>query len=155
MPKWRFLHDGSREAALVHALLGSRFTPVRLLKQGAGVSTWLARDGELQVVLKTASRSKLGGAWLRVRHEAQVLQSLDSPWVAPILEGGRPRMRSIWLSPFSRARPSRRSWLEAYWGGRKPWPSPRLWPGPWRRFTHTASATAISSRPISSGTRGS
>ncbi|HEV3402334.1 MAG TPA: diguanylate cyclase, partial [Acidimicrobiales bacterium] len=74
-------------------LLSGRFRCDRLLKQGAGVDTWLVSDlahNGRRVVAKTVSATGVSPATrIRLEHEAQILARLDALNVRPLLEWGR------------------------------------------------------------------
>jgi PAS domain S-box-containing protein len=72
-------------------LFAGRFRALRLLQQGQGIETWLAKDlstGESAVV-KTAPCNTLSvGARMRLEHEAGVLRQISSSRIAPLLHIG-------------------------------------------------------------------
>jgi signal transduction histidine kinase/tetratricopeptide (TPR) repeat protein len=77
--------------APVPALVANRFLVQRVLQQGLGSATLVARDqtdGAL-VVLKTARREMLArGTRLRLLHEADVLRSIEGPGLVPLVDAG-------------------------------------------------------------------
>ncbi len=88
--------DGSSRA------LGGRYEPTTLLKSGLGIDTWLGRDRQTgaRVVIKRTSAEVAGAAQLRLEHEAEVLRSVQSTWIAPLLDMGRDGV-ALWVAtPF-------------------------------------------------------
>ena len=71
---------------------GGRYVASSRLKRGGGVSTFLGADTETgdPVVIKTASLAEVPEATLlRLEHEAEVLRTIDSPFVVSVLAIGR------------------------------------------------------------------
>ncbi|HVE24808.1 MAG TPA: hypothetical protein VNC22_05370, partial [Sporichthya sp.] len=82
-------------------LLG-RYRVESVLKDGHAVRTVLAEDltSGTPVVVKTAALARLLPAVrLRLEHEAAVLGSLESDWVAPVLDFGRDGELACLVSP--------------------------------------------------------
>jgi signal transduction histidine kinase/tetratricopeptide (TPR) repeat protein len=73
-------------------VFGGRFRAVRCLKQDGEVATLLGTDLELgtEVVIKTAAAAAVPpGVQTRLEHEAEVLRSVSSPYLTPLIEVGR------------------------------------------------------------------
>jgi signal transduction histidine kinase/tetratricopeptide (TPR) repeat protein len=71
---------------------GGRYRVLALVKERQGISTWHGTDLESgrDVVLKVALRQRgLAGVERRLAHEADVLRTIDSPRVVPLLDLGR------------------------------------------------------------------
>jgi signal transduction histidine kinase/tetratricopeptide (TPR) repeat protein len=71
---------------------GGRYRALALVKEGQGISTWYGTDLESGrgVVLKLALRhGGLASVERRLAHEAEVLRTIDSPRVVPLLDLGR------------------------------------------------------------------
>ena len=71
---------------------GGRYRALALVKEGQGISTWHGTDLESgrNVVLKVALRQRgLASVERRLSHEADVLRTIDSPRVVPLLDLGR------------------------------------------------------------------
>ncbi|HSP77581.1 MAG TPA: protein kinase, partial [Myxococcaceae bacterium] len=71
--------------------LGNRFELTQRIKQGRGITTWLGVDLRTRarlVVKMTPAFSLAPAARQRLEHEANVLGSLHSPYLVPILHFG-------------------------------------------------------------------
>jgi signal transduction histidine kinase/tetratricopeptide (TPR) repeat protein len=71
---------------------GGRYRALALVKEGQGISTWHGTDSESgrEVVLKIALRQRgLASVERRLAHEADVLRTIDSPRVVPLLDLAR------------------------------------------------------------------
>ncbi len=71
---------------------GGRYRALALVKEGQGISTWNGTDLQSgrDVVLKVALRQRgLAGVERRLAREADVLRTIDSPRVVPLLDLGR------------------------------------------------------------------
>ncbi|MDC4224410.1 MAG: AAA family ATPase [Candidatus Manganitrophus sp.] len=84
-------------------ILGGRFRAARLLKKGQGIETWLGVDlhRQKQVVIKMASSGHVSNQLrIRLEHEAQILQRIQSPHISPLLYGGNQEAALFFVMPF-------------------------------------------------------
>jgi signal transduction histidine kinase/tetratricopeptide (TPR) repeat protein/tRNA A-37 threonylcarbamoyl transferase component Bud32 len=84
-------------------ILGGRFRATRLLKKGQGIETWLGVDlhRQKQVVIKMASSGQVSNQLrIRLEHEAQILQKIQSPHISPLLYGGNQEAALFFVMPF-------------------------------------------------------
>ena len=97
------------EAIELPALIGggdgefaSRYNLGRLLKEGQGIQTFAATEGDgRQVVVKMARISQVAQNSLqRLEHEAGILRELSSPHVTPLLDVGRENGALYLVMPF-------------------------------------------------------
>ncbi|HYO54502.1 ATP-binding protein [Archangium sp.] len=94
-PSLEGVHPGRR--------LGNRFELTQHIKQGRGITTWLGVDlhtGVRLVIKTTSAVSLVPTARQRLEHEADVLRSLHSPYLVPVLHFGTGGNLLFLVTPF-------------------------------------------------------
>ncbi|WP_306817875.1 protein kinase domain-containing protein [Archangium lipolyticum] len=93
----------SLEGAHPGRRLGNRFELTQRIKQGRGITTWLGVDlhtGARLVIKTTPAASLVPLSRQRLEHEAQVLRTLHSPYLVPVLHFGTGGDLLFLVTPF-------------------------------------------------------
>ena len=95
--------DKAAPEGIAERIVGEDYLVRKLLREGARTSTFFGRQlttGE-DVLIKTIRADSLTtGALMRLEHEATLLQSLSSHWIAPLLFCGRQRDEIILVTKY-------------------------------------------------------